>query len=53
MSIESELYNAAADFIQDRYPNGWVGAAAVRTKTGRIILSVAPDTKNDALALCM
>ncbi len=53
MSIESDLYNAAADFIQRRYPNGWGGAAAVRTETGRIILSVAPDTKNDALALCM
>ncbi len=53
MSTEQDLYNSAVDFIQGRYPNGWGGAAAVRTVTGRIILSVAPDTKNDALALCM
>jgi len=25
----------------------------VRTESGKILISVAPDTKNDALALCM
>ncbi len=53
MSVETELYSAAVELIQSRYPNGWGGAAAVRTSTGRILTSVAPDTKNDALALCM
>ena len=53
MSIEMDLYNAAIDLIQNRYPEGWGGAAAVMTSTGRLLTSVAPDTKNDALALCM
>lgn len=53
MSIEMDLYNSAVELIQNRYPRGWGGAAAVRTSTGRILTSVAPDTKNDALALCM
>ena len=53
MSIETDLYNAAVNLIQDRYPEGRGGAAAVMTSTGRLLTSVAPDTKNDALALCM
>ncbi|MDP2379237.1 MAG: cytidine deaminase [Pseudohongiella sp.] len=53
MNIEIDLYNAAVNLIQDRYPEGWGGAAAVMTSTGRLLTSVAPDTKNDALALCM
>ncbi|MCG8706804.1 cytidine deaminase [Vibrio vulnificus] len=36
-----------------RYPSGWGGAAAVRTESGKILTSIAPDTKNDALSLCM
>lgn len=53
MSVEMALFNAAVELIRSRYPKGWGGAAAVRTSTGRILTSVAPDTKNDALALCM
>ncbi len=53
MSAEMDLYDAAVELIRYRYPQGWGGAAAVRTSTGRILTSVAPDTKNDALALCM
>mgnify|MGYP001447681055 CR=1 FL=1 len=53
MSIETQLYDAAKDLILKRYPEGWGGAAAMRTASGRILTSVAPDTKNDALALCM
>lgn len=50
---EQELYHAAVELIQKRYPRGWGGAAAVRTETGKILTSIAPDTKNDALSLCM
>ncbi|WP_201745141.1 cytidine deaminase [Aidingimonas lacisalsi] len=53
MCVEMDLYNAAVDLIRDRHPQGWGGAAAVMTSTGRLLTSVAPDTKNDALALCM
>ncbi len=52
-SIEKDLYHAAAQLIVKRYPTGWGGAAAVRTQSGKILTSVAPDVKNDALSLCM
>ena len=53
MTIEEVLYQAAVQLIESRYPQGWGGAAALRTASGKILTSVAPDTKNDALALCM
>ncbi|WP_217523271.1 cytidine deaminase, partial [Vibrio metschnikovii] len=52
-SIEKDLYDAAAQLIEKRYPTGWGGAAAVRTQSGKILTSVAPVVKNDALSLCM
>ncbi|SJL83460.1 cytidine deaminase [Vibrio palustris] len=52
-NIEKDLYDAAAQLIESRYPIGWGGAAAVRTESGTILTSVAPDVKNDALSLCM
>ncbi|RPB32627.1 cytidine deaminase, partial [Vibrio diabolicus] len=51
--VEKDLYDAAAHVIETRYPTGWGGAAAVRTESGKILTSVAPDVKNDALSLCM
>lgn len=53
MEIEEELYKAAVSLIETRYPSGEGGAAALRTSSGKILTSVAPDTKNDALSLCM
>lgn len=53
MSIENELYIAAVSLIDKRYLSGFGGAAAMRTETGKILTSVSPDTKNDALSLCM
>lgn len=53
MNVEQELYEAAVELIERRYPTGFGGAAAVRTDTGRILTSVAPDVKNDALSVCM
>lgn len=47
------LYDAARTLIVERYPAGWGGAAAVRTSSGVILTSIAPDVKNDALSLCM
>ena len=52
-NIEKELYQAAVELVNMRYPSGWGGAAAVRTESGKILTSIAPDTKNDALSLCM
>ncbi len=51
--LKHQLYDAAVALIQQRYPQGWGGAAAVATTSGKVLTSVAPDTKNDALSLCM
>lgn len=51
--MEEELFAAAKQLINSRYPTGWGGAAAIATKSGKILTSVAPDTKNDSLSLCM
>lgn len=53
MDIEHNLYEAAVMLIQNRYPKGFGGAAAIRTESGKILTSVAPDTKHDGLSLCM
>lgn len=53
MSIESNLYEAAVELAVKRYSQGWAGAAAIRTETGKILTSVAPDIKNETLGLCM
>ena len=53
MGIDQELYTAAIEQAEVRYPTGWAGAAAIRLSSGEIITSVAPDIKNEALALCM
>lgn len=51
--IQQKLFEAAKNLINRRYPIGWGGAAALVTESSTILTSVAPDTKNDALSLCM
>ncbi|AEV36095.1 cytidine deaminase [Pseudovibrio sp. FO-BEG1] len=53
MTIEQSLFDEAKLLIERRYPTGWGGAASVRTDSGKILTSIAPDTKNDGLSLCM
>ncbi len=53
MNIQEQLLQVAQSLIDKRYPTGWGGAAAVATESGKILTSVAPETKNDALSLCM
>ena len=51
--IGTALFSKAVELIEKRYPTGWGGAAAVRVASGKILVSVAPDVKNDGLSLCM
>ena len=51
--IEEKLLEAAKELAAKRYPTGWGGAAALATESGRVLTSVAPETQNDALSLCM
>ncbi|WP_109315694.1 cytidine deaminase [Pseudovibrio ascidiaceicola] len=53
MTIEHTLFEEAKLLIERRYPTGWSGAASIRTESGKILTSIAPDTKNDGLSLCM
>ncbi|MGJ8529788.1 cytidine deaminase [Maritalea sp.] len=52
-SLEEDIYSAALNLVEQRYPKGWGGAAAVRLATGEIVTSVAPDTELDVLSSCM
>lgn len=47
------MYDAVKQLIEQRYPTGWGGAAAIRVEDGTIYTSVAPDCINDSTALCM
>ncbi|WP_145329312.1 cytidine deaminase [Paenibacillus xylanexedens] len=51
--IEQKLFDAATEFVKERYPQGWGGAGAVFTDAGSLLISVAPEVINDAVHLCM
>ena len=53
MNIEQTLYDTAVDFIKNRYPTGWGGAAAIHTVDDRILISVAPEALNAGVELCI
>ena len=53
MNIEQTLYNAAVDFIKNRYPTGWGGAAVIHTDDDRILISVAIEVFNASAELCI
>lgn len=41
LHIEQKLFDAAAKFVKQRYPQGWGGAGAVYTEAGSLLISVA------------
>lgn len=51
--IAQDLFNAVKTLIDERYPSGWGGAAAVRVEDGTIYTSIAPEVINDSTNLCM
>ena len=53
MSIEQTLYDTAVDFITNRYPTGWGGAAVIHTDDNRFLISVAIDVFNASAELCI
>jgi cytidine deaminase len=52
MPLSQALVDAALQQAIQRFPSGYAGAAAVETKTGRIITSVSFDAPNEAVNLC-
>ena len=53
MSIEQTLYDMATNFVKERYPVGWGGAAVIHTEDDRYLISVAPDVLNASAELCI
>ena len=53
MNIEQILYDTAVDFIKNRYPTGWGGAAVIHTDDNRFLISVAIDVFNASAELCI
>lgn len=51
--LHRDLWIAATQLAERRHPKGWGGAAAIRTKSGKILTSVSPDTHHTGLHLCM
>ncbi len=52
MPLSQSLVDAALRQAIERFPTGYAGAAAVETKSGRVITSVSFDAPNDAASLC-
>ncbi len=51
--MNEDLVQAAISFVQQRFPVGdWVGAAALRTEDGQILVSTAPDFPNASVEVC-
>ena len=53
MNIEQTLYDTAVDFIKNRYPTGWGGAAVIHTDDDRYLISVSIDVFNASAELCI
>ncbi|MFD1928776.1 cytidine deaminase [Sporosarcina siberiensis] len=53
MTIEKQLYQAAIELIEKRYPTGWGGAAAIYTESEEVLTSIAPEVINASTELCI
>ena len=53
MNIEQTLFDTAVEFIKNRYPTGWGGAAVIHTDDNRFLISVAIDVFNASAELCI
>lgn len=51
--LQQELFNQAVILIEKRYSKGWGGAAAAYTSDGRFLTSVAIDTIDSNVDLCV
>lgn len=51
--IEQEMYRRAIEFIPLRYPKGWGGVAIIHTEDHQYLSSVAIETANSSVILCI
>ena len=54
MPIDKALFEAAATFLSRRFPadEPWIGVAAARTQSNRVLVSTSIDNTNPAATLC-
>jgi cytidine deaminase len=52
-SIEQQMYEQALEFIPKRYPKGWGGVAIIHSEDGQFFSSVALETANSSVQLCI
>ncbi len=53
LEIEKNMYAAATELIEKRYPTGWGGAAVIHTAQGSYFSSVPIETANSSATLCI
>lgn len=53
MKIEQEMYQRITEFVKQRFPIGWGGAAIMRTDDNEFLISVALECANGGATLCM
>src|SRR5699024_1456721 len=53
MEFEKKLYKEAVELVENRYPTGWGGAAAIGLEDGTILTSIAPEVILASTELCM
>lgn len=51
--IEQIMYHKAIELIEQRYPDGWGGAAVIHTAKDHYFTSVAIETANSSATLCI
>jgi len=52
-TIEQKMYRKAIEFIPTRYPKGWGGVAIIHTADDQYFISVAIETANSGVSLCI
>lgn len=52
-SVEERMYQLAIELIEQRYPIGWGASAVIHTDKGNFFTSVALDTANGSVQLCI
>ncbi|VDN47060.1 Cytidine deaminase [Petrocella atlantisensis] len=53
MNTEKKIQIRAIEFIKHRYPSGWGGAAVIRTEKDNYYTSIALETANAAVSICI
>lgn len=53
VDIQREMYNRVIELIEKRYPIGWGGAGVIYTEKGNYFTSVALESSNASVLLCI